>query len=152
MADHPADDPIARYFWERHASPRSVWTLVATYPLLVLAVYRRGQRLLVATLLFALVNMFGHDPPADDSAWATRVVLGERVWLDRGLASSPGDLLCVTVTAPVYLFTLRAAVRQQPLKTAVGTSCSLVVMLLFFARLERLYDEHGPLSDGTGPS
>lgn len=128
-------------FWEPHASPRSVWGLVATYPLLVLAVYRRSPRLLGATLISVAVHLGTTTPPTSDEAWATRVVLGERVWLERGLASEPADLGLVGVGAMVQGYTLRAALRRQPARTAVGTLASLALMLLFFDRMARLYDK-----------
>jgi hypothetical protein len=131
---------VERYFWARHANPGSVWTLVAAYPVLVLALYRRSRPLLGATLLFVLLNPLLFSPPDDDGAWATRVVRGERVWLDRGLGSSPGDLLFVTLAAPLYLFTIRAAVDRRPVHTAVGTAVGLVLMLLFFGRMARQYE------------
>ncbi|ELZ27150.1 hypothetical protein C474_17419 [Halogeometricum pallidum JCM 14848] len=132
-----------QFFWTRHANPGSVWTLVGAYPVLVAAVYRRDRRLLAGTLLFVAANPLLFSEPDDDAAWATRVVLGERVWLDRGLLSSPGDALFVALMAPVFLSTLRAAAERRSLRTAVGTAVSLVVMFLFFDRMARLYETRG---------
>jgi len=129
-----------RLFWAGHANPGSVWTLIAAFPVLVLGVYRRDRRLLVAVALFAGLNPLVFPPPEDDSAWATRVVRGEQAWLDRGLASSPGDLLVLALGAPVVLFTLRAALRGRPARTALGTVASLCAMGLFFRRMARLYE------------
>ncbi|WP_267641301.1 DUF6653 family protein [Haloarchaeobius amylolyticus] len=130
-----------RLFWSGHANPWSVWTFVATYPLLVLAIYRRERRLLAAILVFVAVNPVLSPEPDDDSAWATRVVLGERVWLDEGLLSSVADLLFVACCAPVQLYTLRAAVKRRPVRTAVGTALSLVLMFVFFGRMAQLYED-----------
>ena len=69
------------------------------------------------------------------------VVLGERVWLERGVLSSPADALFVLLVAPTHLFTLRSAVERRPVRTAAGTVLSLVSMLLFFGRMARLYEE-----------
>ena len=129
-------------FWEPHSSPRSVWPLVAAYPVLILAVYRRSRLLLVGTLLSVATNLLLVSPPETDDAWATRVVLGERVWLERGLASSPHDLGLTAVGGVVHLWTFRAAVRRQPVHTAVGTVVSMALMFLFFDRMARLYGAH----------
>lgn len=131
---------VERYFWSRHANPGSVWTLILTYPALVAGVYRRDRRLLAGVVAFAAVNPLLFPPPEDDEAWATRVVLGERVWLDRGLRSSPTDALFVALGAPLNLYTLRAASRRQFVRTALGTVASLAFMLLFFQRMVRLYE------------
>lgn len=134
---------VARVLWSRHANPRSVWSLVVAYPLLVLAIYLRRRSLLVGTLLFVLVNPLLFSPPDDDDAWATRVVLGEQVWLDRGSPASV-DTLFVAVSAPVYLYTLSAAAGRRPAGTALGTVASMVLMFLFFERMTRLYERHEP--------
>lgn len=131
--------PADRLFWSRHANPRSVWSLVLAYPVLVLSIYRRDRPLLAGTLLFAAANPLLFSPPEDDRAWATRVVLGEREWMDEGLWLS-WDLLFVLLAAPVHLFTLGSAVRRRPIRTAVGTVVSLVLMLVFFDRMARRYE------------
>ena len=141
MHDPPVQEGVVeRYFWARHANPGSVWTLIAAYPVLVLALYRRSRPLLGATLLFVLLNPLLFPPPDDDGAWATRVVRGERAWLDRGLRSSPVDLLFVTLAAPLDLLTLRAAVDRRPVRTAAGTAVGLALMLLFFGRMARQHE------------
>jgi hypothetical protein len=143
---------IETAFWRPHASPWSVWGLIATYPLLVLAVYRRNWPLLAAIPCSVVLNLRMASPPEDDTAWATRVVLGERVWLERGLASRPGDLGVVGVGAAVQLYTLRAALSRRPGRTAVGAAASMLLMFLFFDRMARLYDEHeGVRPDGGSP-
>lgn len=145
--------PVDRFFWSRHENPGSVWTLVGAYPMLVLSVYRRDRRLLVGTLLFVAVNPLLFSPPADDRAWATRVVRGERVWLDRGLRSSRPETAFAVLAAPVYLYTLGAAAARRPVRTALGTVVSVVVMLAFFDRMVRLYEDaseaDGPGTDAT---
>jgi hypothetical protein len=141
-AESPESVPsgVRRFLWGRHANPRSVWSLFLVFPLLVLGVYRRDRPLLAGTLLFVLVHPLAVSEPDDDDAWATRVVRGERAWLDRGLFASTADLLFVVLCAPVILFTLRSAVRREPVRTAVGTPLSMVLMLVFFGRMARLYD------------
>jgi hypothetical protein len=137
--DGDGHDDIAGGLWLRHARPGSVWTLFAAFPVLVFGLYRRDRRLLAGTLLFVLLNPLLFEPASDDGAWATRVVLGERLWLERGLGSSPADLGFTILAAPVVLATLRAAVRRNRLRTAAGTAASMALMLLFFRRMERLY-------------
>ncbi len=128
-----------RLFWSRHANPWSVWTYVLAYPTLVLAIYRRDRRLLAGTLAFVAVNPLLFRPPETDEAWATRVVLGEQVWMDRGSVLSTTTLLTAG-SAPVYVFTLRAAAKRDALGTVVGTLASMALMLLFFGRMARLYE------------
>ena len=131
---------VDRFFWSGHANPWSVWTLVLAYPTLVYAIYRRQRPLLVGTLLFVILNPILAPPPANDRAWATRVVLGERVWLEEGVWPSQ-DLLFTILAAPIYLFTLGSAARRRPVQTVVGVIASMVVMLVFFDRMATRYDQ-----------
>lgn len=125
--------------WERHESPASVRWLVPLYPAFVLSVYRRSRPLGALVLLSLAANALLVPPPETDDAWATRVVRGERVWLDRGPRSSKGGLLLAAVGGLVNLYTLRAALRRRPIGTAVGTVASMALTLLFFDRMAELY-------------
>jgi len=125
---------------KRHESPVSVWWLVLMYPVFVLAIYRRSRALSGVLLLSLATNLFVVSPPDTDDAWATRVVRGEQVWLDRGVLSSKRDLTVTAVGGLVNLYTLRAALHRRPVKTMVGTVASMVVMFLFFDRMVKLYD------------
>ncbi|WP_440769266.1 DUF6653 family protein [Natronorubrum sp. DTA28] len=133
------DSITNRLFWSGHANPGSVWTFVGAYLLLVLSLYRRNRPLLVGTLLFVAVNPLVFPSPETDDAWATRVVLGEQVWLERGLRPS-SHLRFTLVCVPVFLFTLRSAAKRYPLRTGLGAIASVVLMLLFFDRMARLYE------------
>lgn len=75
--------------WARHANPWSGWTRVPALPLLALAIWSRawlGWWALVpvaALLAWLWVNPRLFPPPRDETAWMTRGVLGERLWLAR---------------------------------------------------------------------
>lgn len=75
--------------WERHANPWSCWTRVPVLPLLCLAIWARvwiGGWCLVpiaALILWTFVNPRAFPPPARTDSWASRAVMGERVWLAR---------------------------------------------------------------------
>ncbi|WP_276261402.1 DUF6653 family protein [Haloglomus litoreum] len=92
-------------FWRRHASPASVLGLGVTYPALVLALYRRSPRLLGLVLVSVVGSLRLPAPPDTDTSWATQVVLGEQVWLERGLRSDPAALGLTGVDAVVQLLT-----------------------------------------------
>jgi hypothetical protein len=111
----------------------------AAYVALVLALYRRDRRLLVAVLVLVAAGPLLTSRPTDDTAWGTRVVLGERVLLARG-GRSPLDLLLAACFAPVPFLTARAALRGRRVRTALLTGWMLLGMLLFFGRMARVYD------------
>ncbi len=75
--------------WRRHANPWSAWTRFTVLPLLALAIWSRvwlGWLCLVPVtlvLVWVWINPRAFPPPADFGAWASRGVLGERIFLDR---------------------------------------------------------------------
>ena len=75
--------------WARHANPLSVYTRFTALPLLVLAIWSRvwiggwAWLALALALLWVWVNPRLFPPPDDLDNWASRGVLGERVFLNR---------------------------------------------------------------------
>ena len=75
--------------WERHANPLSVWTRYLTLPLLVGIIWSRywlGYWCLVplgTALLWLWINPRCFAKPSSTKSWASKAVLGERVWLNR---------------------------------------------------------------------
>lgn len=75
--------------WERHANPWSVWTRFSALPLLILAIWSRvwlGWWSLVPTvavLIWIWINPRVFPKPRSTGNWASKAVLGERVWLNR---------------------------------------------------------------------
>ena len=118
----------------------SVWWLVLLYPVFVLALYRRSKPLAGVVLTSLAANVFLVAPPDPDDAWATRVVRGERLWLDRGLRSADAGLALTVIGGVLNVYTLRAALHRRPVRTALGTVASMVLMGLFFDRMADLYE------------
>ena len=81
--------------WMRHANPWSVGTRFAVLPLLALSVWSRdwiGWWSLVPVTLsvvFLIVNPLLFPPPRSTRNWASKAVLGERVYANRTLVEIP---------------------------------------------------------------
>lgn len=82
--------------WARHANPLSGWSRALTgLPVIVLAAWSRvwiGCWAVlpgVAALVWLLINPRLFPPPANDHAWMTRGVLGERLWARRAALDAP---------------------------------------------------------------
>jgi hypothetical protein len=75
--------------WMRHANPWSVWTRNTVLPLLVFACWSRvwlgwnSLLLLLPALAWTFLNPRLFPPPVSTDNWASRGVLGERVWMNR---------------------------------------------------------------------
>ena len=78
--------------WERHANPLSVWTRYPCLPLLALAIWSRvwigswAWIPVVLTLLWIWLNPRVFPIPSSIDNWASKSVLGERLWLNRDQA------------------------------------------------------------------
>jgi len=137
----PDESALDRYFWARHANPKSGWSRTVTLPLLLTCIYRRNWRGLALTVAFVVVNPFLFGPPEDDSAWMTRAVYGERHWSrqDHDYTSYP-DILTVG-SGVATLVALFGAVRQRPTEAALAGALSMALKFLFVAEMVRLYED-----------
>jgi hypothetical protein len=81
--------------WARHANPWSVWTRYTALPLLVLAIWSRAWLgwwslvPLALAVLWTWLNPRFFPVPSSTDNWASKAVLGERVWLRRGEVPLP---------------------------------------------------------------
>ncbi|MBX0293863.1 DUF6653 family protein [Haloarcula nitratireducens] len=135
-----AGTALDRYFWARHANPKSGWTRVAAYPLLVACIYRRDWRGVALTLAFVALNPFLFAPPKDDDSWMTRGVYGERLWTraDYDRFGYPEVLNYANGVASVYV--LYAALRRRPRETALATALSMALKFWFVAEMVHRYE------------
>ena len=81
--------------WLRHANPVSVWTRFAALPLLAVAIWCRdwigGLSLvpIALALVWMIVNPLFFRPPRSTDNWASKGVLGERIWTETDRAALP---------------------------------------------------------------
>ncbi len=81
--------------WKRHASPWSVWTRYAAFPFLIAAIWSLhwigwwSLLPIAAVVCFLYVNPWLFPPPRSTQNWASKAVLGERVWLAEGKPNLP---------------------------------------------------------------
>jgi hypothetical protein len=83
--------------WMRHANPASVWTRFTVLSLIALAVWSRdwiGIWCLIPVALavtWMYVNPLFFKAPKSTRNWASRGVLGERIWVDRKTVELPAE-------------------------------------------------------------
>ncbi|MEM8877067.1 MAG: DUF6653 family protein [Pseudomonadota bacterium] len=138
--------------WDRHANPWSVWTRVATLPLLLLAIYSAhwigwwSLAPVAAACLWVWYNPRAFPPPATTDSWAARGTLGERVWLNRANIPIPAHharaaiVLSVisTLGVPVCIFGLVVA---DPWAVIAGGTIIYAGKLWFVDRMVWLYQD-----------
>jgi len=152
------DNTIARSLamtdraWERHANPLSFYTRVPILPLAALVIYMRpvlGLWCLVplaALLVWADLNPRAFPPPAHHDAYATRAVLGERLYLARHTAPIPAHqsraamvLMVIGFSGlPVLAYGLYVL---DPFATLLGLALAMGGKLWFLDRMVWLHEE-----------
>ena len=81
--------------WMKHANPWSVWTRYSVLPIIVLAFWSRiwiGMWHLVPAIISIAWMFFNprfFKKPKSTKNWASKSVLGERVWLNRDKVAVP---------------------------------------------------------------
>jgi len=150
---------IARAFrlddagWARHANPWSAWSRALTaLPVLVAAIWSRvwwGPWSLVAVavaLAWIWLNPRAFGPAADDSAWMTKGVLGERLWANRDRVPVPERHRIVPKVLNLAQlsgvpFLVWGLVGPQLLPTVVGVLLIAGIKLWYIDRMAILYGD-----------
>ncbi|MBT8076963.1 MAG: hypothetical protein KJO31_00215 [Gammaproteobacteria bacterium] len=138
--------------WARHANPWSVWTRFSCLPLLALSIWSRAWIggwawvPVVLTLLWAWGNPRAFARPESTDNWASRAVLGERVWLNRGSVPIPAHHQVVvrvlnSLTAVGMAIGIFGLVYLRPYETAAGVILAMLLKGWFLDRMVWLYDE-----------
>ncbi|MGI5835057.1 MAG: DUF6653 family protein [Chloroflexota bacterium] len=152
------EEKIARSFsmseetWQRHANPWSVWTRFTALPLIILAAWsrvwlRRWALIPIAlSLLWTWLNPRIFSKPRSTDNWASKAVLGERVWLNRNRIPIPGHhsflpnlLNVVSGVGGAFVVWGVAALRVWP--TLFGSALVFLGKLWFIDRMVWLYEE-----------
>ena len=81
--------------WEKHANPWSVWTRFTALPVLVASIWSRAWigpwawGLTVLAIFWVWINPRMFSKPVSTDNWASKAVLGERVWINRKQIAAP---------------------------------------------------------------
>lgn len=75
--------------WLKHANPWSIWSRFATLPFLILAIWSREWIAwyslipIIILLIWIVINPKLFKPPTSTDNWASKCVLGEKIWANR---------------------------------------------------------------------
>ena len=144
--------------WARHANPLSVWSRFSLLPLFALAVWSRewiGWWALVPVafvLLWIWVNPRLFGPPASVDNWASKGVMGERLYLDRENVSIPEEhvraaRVLSAASALGALILIYGLVVLDPWATVCGILFSGAMKAWFVDRMVWLYEDMARTQD-----
>jgi hypothetical protein len=138
--------------WARHANPWSVWTRNTVLPALILGVWSRAwlgwySFIPVGMALFWMwLNPRVFPIPKSTDHWASKGVLGEKIWLKRKELSIPprhrvfANVLNAVAAAGIP-FLVWGLIRFSIWPTIVGCVFVYTGKLWFLDRMVRLYEE-----------
>ena len=72
---------LTRKVFEHHSNPWSAWTRLLSTPLVLIPFWTRNWRHAALVGAWLMLNPVVFPEPEDDSAWATRAMLGEEMWI-----------------------------------------------------------------------
>ena len=137
----------------RHANPASVWTRFAVLPMLVLSIWSRdwiGILWLIPlalSIVWLFVNPLFFAPPRSTRNWASKGVLGERIWSERKHSELPpqfdskvpaiAQLLQVVGLVPLVY----GLIELDVIATVLGTLIVQCNKLWYIDRMVLLFDE-----------
>lgn len=148
--------------WQRHANPWSVWTRIPLLTAVSLAVYFRAELglwlwpILGLVAIWTFVNPRAFPPPASTDSWATRGVLGERIWLDREAVPIPRHharwALGLSLASGACLLPLAwGLIALDPWATAFGALGASAMKLWFVDRMAWLYQDMAAAGGAAEP-
>ncbi len=149
---------IARLFsmsdetWEKHANPWSVWTRFTALPALVVAVWSRvwigpwAWGMTVLAILWIWVNPRIFRKPVSTDNWASKAVIGERVWINRKQIPVPEHHRLVPnllngISGLGLLFLIWGLWRLNIWPTALGAVLIYSSKVWFLDRMVWLYED-----------
>ncbi|HEX2020620.1 MAG TPA: DUF6653 family protein [Aurantimonas sp.] len=138
--------------WRRHANPWSVWTRVAAFPLLVLAIWSRvwigwwALTTTAAVIAFLYLNPRLFPPPRQPDNWASKATFGERIYLARKAVPIPRQharAAAVLVAASMIgtILLVYGLVTLQITAVLVGTLLAAGAKLWFVDRMVWLFED-----------
>lgn len=138
--------------WARHANPWSVLTRIPILPLLSLSVWSRvvlGWWALLPIgllLVWTWLNPRIFPPPTSLDNWASKGVLGERIWLQRRSVPVPVHharairlIMLTSAFGTVLLFW--GLIQLHLWLTLLGLSVAMLAKLWFVDRMVWLYED-----------
>ena len=138
--------------WMKHANPWSVYTRYSVLPIIVLAFWSRvwigwwSVVPVIVSVAWMFFNPVFFKRARSTNNWASKAVLGERVWLNRDKIDVPKHHktmpnICNGIQAPGVLVLIWAVVTLNIWPTILGISLILISKTWYLDRMVWLYED-----------
>ncbi|GAA1767107.1 MULTISPECIES: DUF6653 family protein [Streptomonospora] len=136
---------LRRAVFARHSNPWSAWSRWASAPLILVPVWTRSWKHAALVAGWMALNPVLFPEPADDSAWATRAMLGEERWI----TERPRDAAVAVQAATSVASTLAvvAAYRRRPVGAAAAMAAMMGLTMVYWEQMARYYDRRAADTD-----
>jgi hypothetical protein len=130
---------LTRKVFEHHSNPWSAWTRLLSVPLIFVPLWTRSWKHASLVGAWLLLNPVVFPEPKDDSAWATRAMLGEVMWV----AERPLDrAMAVNAAAAFGIGGILASLKRRLLPTALCAVFEVAFLLLYWKLMTEYYEQH----------
>lgn len=153
-----AEQKIAKFFqmtdevWARHANPWSVWTRYSVLPLIIVSIWSRVWiswwclMPIFLSIIWTWINPRIFPKPTSTNNWASKAVLGERVWLNREKIEVPKHHYpVIRITNLISLaglpFCIWGLIQFNIWSTILGVILVILAKTWFLDRMVWLYAE-----------
>jgi hypothetical protein len=138
--------------WQRHANPLSVYTRYLGLPLLAMGIWSRvwlgwwALLPIAAAIIWIWANPRIFPKPRSTNNWASKAVLGERVWLNRKQISVPSGhrraaLLLSILNGLASLLVIYGLAMLQVWPALAGIACVILAKTWFLDRMVWLFED-----------
>jgi hypothetical protein len=130
---------LTRKGFERHSNPWSAWTRLLSTPLVLVPFWTRSRKHAALIGTWMLLNPIVFPKPKNDSAWATRAMLGEEMWV----AERPLDgAMAISVVATAFgIGGVVASLKRKLAPTALCTVAEITLLLVYWRLMVDYYEE-----------
>ena len=137
--------------WHRHANPWSVWTRIATTPFLFIAIWSYvwlGYLSLLPIFIVTIwlwLNPRLFSPPDDYDNWASKGVLGEKIFLQGHPISAPQKFrvyLSIVLSVVSYGVSAMGFYMKDFWLAFLAFHAGALFKLWFFDHMVKLYDQN----------
>ncbi len=128
--------------WKKHANPLSAWSRAISFVLLPIIIWYHSWYLLIAYIIWLIINPRLFPPPKNLNDWISRAVIGEQIYTSTGklkadLSTALNLANLITVIALIY-----SAYQRLLWPTVLLTIISYFLKFWFLHKMVKLADQH----------
>jgi hypothetical protein len=131
---------LTREVFRHHSNPWSAWTRLFSAPLIFVPIWTRSWKQGAILGVWLIANAIAFPEPKSESAWATRAMLGEEMYI----AERPLDrAMALSIGATVFgLGGVWGAYKRRLLPTALCAVGQVALLLAYWREMVVYYERY----------